>query len=109
MYIHEYQIISLPIPTTNKKYINIIVSFYNPLKKPIRFSLQFPDNTVIKNIINTISKYVKIPSIFLIPTHIYKNTIYQIIPLNKKITNMKTSDIIILYESPNLINLKEKS
>eukprot|EP01083_Nonionella_stella_P134989 410631_1 len=36
----------------------------------------------------------------LIPTHIVKNTICQFITVNKQITNINLSDVIVLFEAP---------
>ena len=36
----------------------------------------------------------------LIPCHVYKHTIYQIITLSKQITNINLSDTVVLFEAP---------
>ena len=95
-----YQMLSLPIPIIDTKFIHIIVHFRAPTRKPIKYSFKLPDNTTIQDIINKVSKIVLIPPHLLIPAHIVKNTIYQLITLNKQITNINLTDVIFLYEAP---------
>lgn len=64
-----YQMISLPIPTLDVKYLHIIVHFRHPCRKPIKYSFQLPDQTIIQDIIFKVSKLVYIPPHLLIPAH----------------------------------------
>ena len=92
--------LSLPIPVVDTKFLHIVVHFRSPLRKPIKYSFKLPDSTTIQDIINQVSKVVLIPPHLLIPAHIVKHTIYQLITLNKQITNINLSDVIFLYEAP---------
>ena len=92
--------LSLPIPVVDTKFLHIVVHFRSPMRKPIKYSFKLPDSTTIQDIINRVSKVVLIPPHLLVPAHIVKHSIYQLITLNKQITNINLTDVIILYEAP---------
>ena len=103
-----YQMVSLPIPTFDAKFIHIIVFFYNAVKKPVKYSLRLGDQTTIEHVLGEVAKLTGIERQLLVPCHIIRNSIYQQIPLVKRITQIQLSDVVIFYEAPHWVTLERK-
>ncbi|ETO11628.1 ubiquitin-specific protease [Reticulomyxa filosa] len=92
-----YQMLSLPIPEITDIFVKVIVHYYHPCRKPIRYSVRFAHGASVRNVIRHISQFTNIPSHLLVPTHVISNTIRSFFSLDESVQNLQSQGVFVLY------------
>ena len=95
-----YQMLSLPIPALETRCVHVVVHFAAPLRLPVRYSFKVPDATTMQDLRDRLADVVGVPPDRLIPAHVVKHSIHQLIALNKQMTGIHLTDVLMLFEAP---------
>ncbi|ETO06801.1 ubiquitin specific peptidase 15 [Reticulomyxa filosa] len=99
-----YQMLSLPIPEISDIFLNVIVHYYHPYRKPVRYNFRLTQNTNIRGVVRRVSHLTGIAPHLLVPAHIVSNAIRQFISLDKSVQGIQLHDIVVLLRANILLH-----